>query len=184
MVLFHVVSLVAQIKLENLLPEPRNYCDSSVKTDANGDVYSGQWNAQHPEKEGYGVLKYASGDISTYHGAWWKDKMSGYGVLTTRDGHIHYGFFEDGRRNGDGVYIFDWGKRIFGKYRAGKRVKGVLFDQNNPKHAKVLRLAIEAKARRVLTRRIGSGAIGSRFVRCRHMRTPPRAQRRLVQQME
>ena len=79
--------------------------------------YKGEW--KDDEYHGYGEF-HAEGEY-TYKGFHYKNKRSGYGTITYKDGRHYSGAWKDGYYDGFGKYTDKEGSSYEGRYKKGKR---------------------------------------------------------------
>ena len=72
------------------------------------------------KRDGYGVLKYASGEL--FQGSFKNDMIDGFGILTFKNGGDQMGIFKNGKLNGRGDSYFSKERNEMGIYVAGKLV--------------------------------------------------------------
>ena len=71
------------------------------------------------EREGVGVMVYASGDM--YEGQWRAGRREGLGTFHFATGSKYVGQFVAGEYEGEGTYYSANGSKYVGEYKAGKR---------------------------------------------------------------
>lgn len=79
-----------------------------VRYPRQGDTYLGMWSLSLNQPEGYGCMKYDSGNhdyYRSYSGGWKAGKFHGPGSLIFCNGE-YVGGFKDGKRDGEGVEIY------------------------------------------------------------------------------
>ena len=107
----------------------RNYNGKAVAKYPNGDVYDGQY--INGIREGHGVYRYANGE--KYEGEWLRNKKHGIGRMSYMkkiagedgdksipDGEYN-GFWENGRRHGEGVFQYKNGDMYSGWWKHGEK---------------------------------------------------------------
>ena len=67
---------------------------------------------------------------SLYKGAVKNGRPNGLGLMIDNFGGRYVGGYKDGERNGQGTYIWSIGDKYIGKYKDDKRWKGIYYDKN------------------------------------------------------
>ena len=81
------------------------------------EVYSGKYLLG--KKNGYGTIKYKSGDI--YKGEFKMDLFNGVGEYTWANGLIYNGDWKDGKKNGKGTLTHPSGEKYSGDFKDDKK---------------------------------------------------------------
>ena len=86
-------------------------------TDADGTIYTGQW--QFREREGQGTMTWPDG--RKYTGSFDNGLRHGKGTMIYPDGRKYEGEFQYGERSGNGTMTYPDGRKYIGEFKDGER---------------------------------------------------------------
>lgn len=89
---------------------------SNTLSYSNGDIYTGDIKSLY--RDGTGKMTYFT-TKDTYEGQFTKDKLTGTGVYTFRNGDVYNGELLDSVKNGSGTYTWADGSSYVGSYKNG-----------------------------------------------------------------
>jgi len=88
---------------------------------SNGDKYDGEWRLN--SKHGIGKMIYNG--KGEYYGYWENGRRHGEGVFTYPNGDVYSGWWKFGEKEGTGNYVFkQTGMKLFGQWKAGNIESG------------------------------------------------------------